>query len=369
MDYESIDYNRYRWNRMLLNVFWIILIITIILESMYLTITEIPAFEFFTSFMLKPSVLQLALLLVTETALRVLKGKFQDYILILTSALLAVIIVVIHNSINYLLLALFLPVMVSIFYFHPKKLIFALCNTLVFLYILYWTESWMNENITLVGLTTITIIFCFFSLIAMGILKRGRELMLHIKTSYESHQQLLVKTVWMDKLTKTDALTDLYNHMTFHEYFEKLIEQHEQNNLPLQLAIFDIDNFKQVNDMFGHRAGDAVLQRVSELIRTKAGANDFAARYGGEEFAILFTDKLKMEALKVVEQIRLDIAQAPHELQQGKSVTVSIGFAEYEAGEGKEHFFNRVDNALYKAKNTGKNKTVIAADVVESQLA
>ena len=193
-------------------------------------------------------------------------------------------------------------------------------------------------------------------------MRRGRELMLYLQSSYESHQQLLVKTVWMDKLTKTDALTDLYNHMTFHEYFEKLIEQHEQNSLPLQLAILDIDHFKLVNDMFGHRAGDAVLQRVSEPIRTKVSANDFVARYGGEEFAILFTDKLKMEALKLVEQIRQDIAQAPHELQQGKSVTVSVGFAEYATGEGKEHFFNRADDALYKAKTTGKNKTVIATE-------
>ena len=369
MDYESIDYNRYRWNRMLLNVFWIILIITIILESMYLTITEMPAFEFFTNYMLKPSVLQLALLLLTETAFRVLNGKFQDYILILTSALLAVIIVDIHNSINYLLLALFMPVMVSIFYFHPKKLFFALGTTLVSLYALYWTKAWMNDDITLVGMTTITVMFCVFSLIALGILRRGRELMLYLQSSYESHQQLLVKTVWMDKLTKTDALTDLYNHMTFHEYFEKLIEQHEQNSLPLQLAIFDIDNFKLVNDMFGHRAGDAVLQRVSELIRSKVSTNDFVARYGGEEFAILFTDKLKMEALKLVEQIRQDIAQAPHELQQGKSVTVSVGFAEYITSEGKEHFFNRADDALYKAKTTGKNKTVIAAESPESQLA
>ena len=189
--------------------------------------------------------------------------------------------------------------------------------------------------------------------------------MLYLQSSYESHQQLLVKTVWMDKLTKTDALTDLYNHMTFHEYFEKLIEQHEQNSLPLQLAIFDIDNFKQVNDMFGHRAGDAVLQRVSELIRSKASTNDFVARYGGEEFAILFTDKLKMEALKLVEQIRQEIAQAPHELQQGKPVTVSVGFAEYIAGEGKEHFFNRVDDALYKAKNPERIKPLLLPSPVE----
>ncbi|BBH21613.1 hypothetical protein Back11_29580 [Paenibacillus baekrokdamisoli] len=369
MDYESIEYNRYRWNRMLLNGFWCILIITILLEGMYLTITKEPFLAFITNYMLEPTILQLSLLLIAETAFRVLKGKYQDYIIILTSALLAFIIVYIHNSINYLLLALFLPVMVSVFYFHPKKLIFALCNTMISLYVMYWTNDWMNEDITLVGLSTITVMFLSFSLIAWGILRRGRELMIYLKSYYESNQQLLVKTVWMDKLTKTDALTDLYNHMTFHEYFEELIKQHEDNDLPLQLAIFDIDNFKKVNDLFGHRAGDAVLQRVSELIRSKVSAHDFVARYGGEEFAILFTEKAKLEAFNLVEQIRLEVSQAPHELQQGRPVTVSVGFAEYESGEGKEHFFNRADQALYKAKNMGKNQTVIASGTLESQLA
>ena len=174
MDYESIDYNRYRWNRMLLNVFWIILIITIILESMYWYNYQMPAFEFFTNYMLKPSVLQLALLLLAETAFRVLKGKFQDYILILTSALLAVIIVDIHNSINYLLLALFMPVMVSIFYFHPKKLFFALGTTLVSLYALYWTKAWMNDDITLVGMLQSQSCFRIF-INCFGDIEAGRK--------------------------------------------------------------------------------------------------------------------------------------------------------------------------------------------------
>ncbi|WP_219835938.1 diguanylate cyclase [Paenibacillus sp. R14(2021)] len=362
MDNESINYNRYRWNRMLLNGFWSILVITVVLECLYLTITEVPTGQFIRAYMLKPSAFQFTTLLIAETGLRVLRGKYQDYILILTSAVLAFIIVFIHNSINYLLLALFLPVMVSIFYFQNKKLLFALVNTLSSLFLLYWTNDFIHQDITLIGLTTISVMFCVFSLVAWGILSRGRELLNHLKSYFESNQQLLVKTIWMDKLAKTDALTDLYNHITFHEYFERLIDQHEQNGLPLQLAIVDIDNFKHVNDTYGHRAGDAVLKSVADLIRAKVSANDFVARYGGEEFAVLFTDKASESAFVAVEQIREEIAKVVHEAFGGKPVTVSIGYAEYTSGEGKEHFFNRVDTALYKAKSTGKNRTIVALD-------
>ncbi|QYR20474.1 GGDEF domain-containing protein [Paenibacillus sp. sptzw28] len=369
MDYESLDYNRYRWNRMLLTGFWAILIISLFLEGLYLTITEMPAGSFIPKFIVKPTILQLTALLFAETALKVLKGKYQDYILILTSALLAYILVYIHDSVNFLLLALFMPVIVSIFYFQPRKLVFALGNTLLSVYVMYLANEFMHREISLVGLTTITVMFSAFSLVAWGIIMRGRELMSNLKSYYESNQQLLVKTIWMDKMVKTDALTDLYNHMTFHEYFEKLIEQHEQHNLPLQLALIDIDNFKQINDTYGHRAGDSVLREVAEMIRSKANSNDFVARYGGEEFAMLFTDKSKADALSVVEQIRQKISEKPHDALGGKPVTVSIGFGEYTLGDGKERFFTQVDTALYKAKSSGKNKTVVAIESLESQLA
>ncbi|MBW7474612.1 GGDEF domain-containing protein [Paenibacillus oenotherae] len=370
MDYETLDYNRHRWNRMLLNAFWFILLISILLESLYLTISAVPTDEFIIRYIIRPTLLQLGILLLTETGLRFLKPRYQDYVIIFASSLLASIIAYVHITINFLLIALFLPVVVSIFYFHTRKLVFALSNTLLTVYFLYFFNDELNSTVTLVGLTTITVMFLSFSLIAWGVMLRGRELMAHLKTYFESNQQLLVKTIWMDKLAKMDALTELYNHMTFHEYFEKLIEQNESNGLPLQLAILDIDNFKLVNDTYGHRAGDAVLQRVSELIRNKTCANDFVARYGGEEFAILFTDKSEADSLVVVEELRQEIASAPHDSLHGKPVTVSIGYAAYESGEGKEIFFHRVDEALYAAKSSGKNKTIIAAGrPIEIQLA
>lgn len=370
MDYETLDYNRSRWNRMLLNAFWFILLISILLEGLYLTISEVPSDVFIIDYIVIPTLIQLGIILLSEAGLRLLKPKYQDYVIILTSSLLAFVLAYIHDSINFLLLALFLPVIVSVYYFHTRKLVFALSNTLLSVNVLYFFNEAVNSTITYVGLTTIIVMFSIFSLIAWGILLRGRELMGHLKTYFESNQQLLVKTIWMDKLSKMDALTELYNHMTFHEYFEKLIEQHERNDLPLQLAILDIDNFKRVNDTYGHRAGDAVLKRVSELIRSNTCMNDFAARYGGEEFAILFTDKSRADALEVVEGLRQEIASTPYEELNNTPVTVSIGFAEYSSNEGKEYFFNRVDEALYSAKNTGKNKTVISSNLAaENRLA
>ncbi|WP_164545526.1 GGDEF domain-containing protein [Paenibacillus albus] len=373
MDYESITYNRYRWNRMLLNGFWSILVLTIVLESLYSTVSELPRTQFIIEYMVRPSALLLGLLLMAELGLRLYNGRYQDYIVILTSTLIAFTIVYIHNTINYLILALFLPIMVSIFYFQIKKLLFALSNTLASLYIMYGTNYFAANDISIVGLITITVMFCTFTLIAWGILSRGKELHSHLKSNFERNQELLVKTIWMDKLAKTDALTGLYNHMTFHEYFEKLIDQHERYGLALQLAIIDIDNFKRVNDTYGHRAGDAILKSVSELLRSKSRVNDFIARYGGEEFAVLFTDQSSKESLTVAEQIREALSKLPQQSLGGEPITVSIGFGEYSTAEGKEHFFNRVDTALYQAKNSGRNRTVLSAEppheTEQSQLA
>ncbi|WP_260115438.1 GGDEF domain-containing protein [Paenibacillus hexagrammi] len=85
----------------------------------------------------------------------------------------------------------------------------------------------------------------FAAYISIGITKRGIEILKHLKSATEVKQELMIKNIIMDKLSKTDALTDLYNHITFHEYLEKLIEQSECGYLSIHLAVLDIDNFKK----------------------------------------------------------------------------------------------------------------------------
>jgi diguanylate cyclase (GGDEF)-like protein len=104
-----------------------------------------------------------------------------------------------------------------------------------------------------------------------------------------------------------------------------LIEQHHAYRMPLQLALLDIDNFKSVNDTFGHQAGDAVLRKAADLIQEKISNDDVAFRYGGEEFAVLFTGKAFEDTFLILEQIRLALADGVYPELEYRKVTISAG--------------------------------------------
>jgi diguanylate cyclase (GGDEF) domain len=174
-------------------------------------------------------------------------------------------------------------------------------------------------------------------------------------------QELLIRSAIMEKMSKTDALTDMYNHRTFQEYFDTIIEQASRADNRFQLAILDIDNFKKINDTFGHSVGDIILKRISNIIKTMVTVDDISARYGGEEFALILTNKTLEQSLVLLESIRKAIQDERH-IELNSNVTVSVGIHEYYKGEPKEEIFNKADEALYKAKHSGKNK--IAASTV-----
>lgn len=170
-------------------------------------------------------------------------------------------------------------------------------------------------------------------------------------------QELLVRSAIMENMSKVDALTDMYNHRTFQEYFDTIIEQVSRADRSLQLAILDIDDFKKINDTFGHSVGDIILKRIASKIKTMVTAEDITARYGGEEFAVILTNKTMRQSLRLLESIRKTIQDEMH-VELNKNVTVSIGVHEYYKGEAKEEAFNKADKALYKAKRKGKNMIV-----------
>jgi diguanylate cyclase len=218
----------------------------------------------------------------------------------------------------------------------------------------------IRNQISPFGLLAMGSILFVYSLIAFGVLARGRDVLIHLRSSYESNQELLVRTILMDKLAKTDALTETYNHMAFHEFKDKMVEQAESGRMELFLAVIDIDNFKTVNDTYGHKAGDAVLKKVASIARSKTGSNDVVARYGGEEFALLFTEKCFPEVFDLIENIRKAIADFAHDALGGHAVTVSVGLNRYIPGMDKEALFQGADAALYVAKYSGKNRTALA---------
>ncbi|MBN1899100.1 MAG: GGDEF domain-containing protein, partial [Spirochaetes bacterium] len=158
----------------------------------------------------------------------------------------------------------------------------------------------------------------------------------------------------------TDGLTGLYNHTFFQNYLMKSVDRAGRFNNELSLLMIDIDHFKECNDTYGHRAGDGVLVRVSEILQKTARRSDLVARYGGEEFAIILPETGLEGARIAAEKIReaIDTSRVKTRVGQKEEeigVTVSVGVAQLQAGEEPISLIERSDQALYKAKESGRN--------------
>lgn len=166
----------------------------------------------------------------------------------------------------------------------------------------------------------------------------------------------------MKELSITDHLTGLFNRRYLQERFTEEIHRSERYNLIFSLAIFDIDDFKLLNDTEGHLAGDSILKELSRIARECLRANDVLCRFGGEEFAVLMPQTHKDKAFIVTERIRNSIKESlvyRFKKFPRPGITVSIGLASFpEDGKSVNELIKNADIALYKAKESGKDRTV-----------
>ncbi len=161
----------------------------------------------------------------------------------------------------------------------------------------------------------------------------------------------------------TDSLTGLWNHGFFQHTLNLEIQKAKENKYPLSLLIMDIDNFKKLNDAYGHQNGDVVLTELAYILKESARENDSICRYGGEEFSVILPQMSKDQASVVAERMREKIAH--HDFSKfpdfsNLSVTVSLGLASFpEDAENKEDLIAKADKAMYIAKFGGKNRTYV----------
>lgn len=210
-------------------------------------------------------------------------------------------------------------------------------------------------------------------------LKNLTETMLHTandmqKSSEEFQQELMASNQEIIKLQQElrqaqaasmmDELTEIGNRKAFNMALDELTEQAKDTPERLHLILTDIDHFKQFNDKFGHLVGDSVLRYFSNLMKKSQQENEVLCRFGGEEFILILKGTTQEQALARAEQIRQDLANAKlrrkdSETTLGK-ITASFGVATY-LGPDKEtldDFIKRADDALYQAKNSGRNRVL-----------
>jgi diguanylate cyclase len=154
----------------------------------------------------------------------------------------------------------------------------------------------------------------------------------------------------------TDLLTQLPNREAWQERLSFEFNRWKRYQYPLTIGVLDIDLFKRVNDSYGHKAGDRVLQLVAKEVMDRLRNTDFVARFGGEEFVLLFPETLPADAQIVMDKLRSHISALPfHFGGEPVTITFSAGLAGFAPGDTEESVFERADRALYVAKDAGRN--------------
>lgn len=173
------------------------------------------------------------------------------------------------------------------------------------------------------------------------------------------------------QLTIEDPLTGLYNRRYFNQIIQSEIERNYRDHRSLALAIIDIDHFKSINDNWGHDGGDKVLKDIAGIMKSNIRQSDTLARIGGEEFAVVMPNIRQHLAKEVMERLRLDIENSTIYVDDNElRVTLSIGTAVTEPNHimSADELYNKSDQALYQAKNSGRNKVVIHGASFNAQL-
>ncbi|MCK5493798.1 MAG: GGDEF domain-containing protein, partial [Candidatus Omnitrophica bacterium] len=165
----------------------------------------------------------------------------------------------------------------------------------------------------------------------------------------------------LQELSVYDPLTKMYNRRNFMKRYLEEFERMKRFKLSLSFLMIDIDFFKKVNDTYGHLVGDAVLIKVSRLIKINLREMDFVARMGGEEFAVILPQTDKSEAAKIAERIRLKIFDEEIKVfDELFNISISIGISSFPADtENQEILMEFADKALYTAKDSGRNKVCL----------
>ncbi|MBE0487319.1 sensor domain-containing diguanylate cyclase [Marinobacter sp.] len=212
------------------------------------------------------------------------------------------------------------------------------------------TEEYMFQNLTISPLTSTT-----------GAVDKICLLIYDVTEFASSKRALERANEQLAKLSMTDRLTGLLNRGTWENLVDAEYERYRRYNQDTCLVMFDIDHFKPVNDTYGHLAGDEVIRHTAQTTRNGIRQSDSAGRYGGEEFGIILPETDAENARILCERIRETIEKSTVETSAGDiTYTISMGIAQLTAEpENYMQWMQKADEALYAAKESGRNKVVI----------
>ncbi|MEJ6952291.1 GGDEF domain-containing protein [Natronospora cellulosivora (SeqCode)] len=253
------------------------------------------------------------------------------------------IIAYIYNSFAFVIQSLWMVLLIiGVFFLIPNKLLKKIIIS-VFTSFIFYTISFFHHgnNLTYIyAISAFTFVLIFLSAYSVFHTDRSRRI---IFLEQEKYKEISIR----------DPLTGIYNKRKFLEdlaYHIKEVKRYKSN---LSLIIFDIDNFKEINDHYGHSTGDKVLINICKIIEDLIRDLDIFSRIGGEEFAIILPNTKLIDAKALANRLCISISN--NLFHNIENITCSFGVGQFSKGD-QMNFFDSVDEALYKAKKSGKNR-------------
>ncbi len=239
-------------------------------------------------------------------------------------------------------------------YLKKSKIIIPLLSTL--LYILFFNLFYSATPVYILNSSVLNILYYFNIIITFAMLSVLANLF-NIAAK-KSENKLKEQNKKLKSVASTDHLTGLVNRRSMINVIEKSIINYEDSNIPFSLIIADIDDFKRINDLYGHNHGDRALKAIANLLKNNLRKNDTLARWGGEEFLILLSETTYQEACIVANKLKDSLSAFQHSyLDETENLSMTFGISQFKGD--LDRCISEADKALYKGKKDGKDCVVI----------
>lgn len=368
---EGYDTLKDKWRRKILKSYYAVVVTLFVAEILVYFFMRMPAVgmvkggpAYWRTYILKPTGVNLAVTLLTTAAVKSpLKDSLKNFAVAFCPVVYCFVVATVHGFFLMTLTTFVLPVAVSVMFDELRLVrlmafLSALGMTLSTFTAQKYDASWtLAQRWGYSGVTSLVFIWIFY-MVCSVLIRFGQE-----KKEVMQYNAMLNEE--MRKALKVDAMTGLYNHTEFYNRLESYRGQYKKEKGKLTVAVLDVDFFKKVNDRYGHESGDAVLIGIADVLKDYCcRTTGHAFRYGGEEFALVFRHKSEAEVRELMEKVKAAVNALQFERMPGTVIGISCGIYEYTGGsDDAQEIFSRADQALYRAKETGRNRCVCYSEL------
>ena len=343
---------------------FIVILITIIEVGVFIILTAEGNCQwsandtYFKTKVMLPIALNWLILIITLWTVKSkrLSGNSKNRIITFGAMSVSFVVTIIHRDYMVMLCSFMFPLIFCTI-FNDKKLFNI---TAIYAFAIIGITSILINTESGTDITTLLNIVLTYGFFVVSYLA-GHLSINFAKSSFDLIRSQAQTNEQLQYVLTIDQMTGLYNHKTFYSELDKSIADFNNSNVNFCLAIIDIDNFKKVNDTFGHDRGDKVLETLSDVIKNNCAEDDIPCRYGGEEFAVIFNHKNVSQAQHFAKRILKAFSAVKYDFTEEK-ITFSCGIAPYKKDLQRQDFFDMADSGLYVAKETGKNRIVTVTE-------